>query len=146
MKGAGKFQMPANSHRWIALLLCLILAGCGTSVTALLQENSALLWHAEDVIGAAEQLDRGLEEPVYDAEAAKHKACQFLTDATAKRMLALETPFFEQFGSDLGQLLVLILPVGRVERCAAAQKHYKETIAILCQDLHEEGFSLRCSD
>ena len=146
MKGAGKSKMAANSHRWTVLLLYLILVGCGTSVTGLIQENSELLWHAEDVIGAAEQLDRGLEEPVYDAEAAKHEACQFLTDATKKRMFASERSFMEQFRSDFGQLFVLIFPVGRVERCAAAQERYKETIATLCHDLRRDGISLSCSD
>ena len=138
--------MAANSHRWTVLLLYLILVGCGTSVTGLIQENSELLWHAEDVIGAAEQLDRGLEEPVYDAEAAKHEACQFLTDDTTKRMFAKKASFFEKFRDDLGQLFVLIVPVERVERCAAAQERYKETIATLCHDLRRDGISLSCSD
>jgi len=138
--------MPAKAPCWTVLLLCLILGGCGTSVTGLIQENSELLWRAEDVIGAAEEFDRGLEEPVYDAEDARQEACQFLTEATAKRMFARETTFFEQLGSDLGQLVVLILPVGRVERCAQAQKRYKQTIASLCQDLRGKGISLRCSD
>ena len=138
--------MPVKAHCWIALLLCLILGGCGTSVTALLQENSELFWRAEDAIGAAEELDRDLEEPVYDAEDVRQKACQFLTDATAKRMFATETSFVEHFRSDIGKLLVLIVPVERVERCAKAQGHYKQAIATLCKDLRKEGISLRCSD
>lgn len=136
--------MPANARCWFILLLCLILAGCGTSVTALLQENSELFWRAEEVIGAADELDRDLGEPVYDAEDVRQKACQFLTDATAKQMFATETPFMEQFRSDLERLLVLIVPVERVESCAEAQKHYKNAIETLCQDLRDEGVSLRC--
>ena len=129
--------------RGLALLpFCAVLAGCGTNVQWLLAEEGRLTPEADRLATTAEGLGSGLEEPVYDAEDAKLEACRFLTEATVDRM-ENEPSFDEQFVSDLSSVVVLLIPVGPVERCSDALDAYRTSIAKLESELMELGVIAR---
>jgi len=126
--------------RGLAFLpLCALLAGCGTNVQYLLAEESRLTPEADRATSAAESLNNGIEKPVYDAEDAKLEACRFLHEATVQRMEAGSPTFGQQFVSDLSSVVVLLVPVGPVERCADSIHAYGDSIAKLEQRLVELG-------
>ena len=120
------------------LLLCSLLAGCGTNVQWLLTEQGRLTPVADRLATAAEALGTGIERPVYDAEDSQLAACRFLTEATVERMQ--EDPTFgEQFVSDLSVVIVLMVPVEPVERCADSINAYRDSIAQLEHELIKLG-------
>jgi hypothetical protein len=129
--------------RGLALLsLCTALAGCGTNVQYLLAEEGRLTPEADRLATTAESLGSGLEQPVYEAEDAKLEACRFLNEATVSRM-ENEPSFGEQFVSDLSSVVVLLIPVGQVERCADSLEAYRTSIATLEHKLIELGVIAR---
>ena len=71
-----------------------------------------------------------LETPVYEAEAAKDDACDFLHHAVFDRCNR-DPSFFEQFTSDLSSAIVLMLPIGQVEDCADAFAAYSAAVDTL---------------
>lgn len=136
----------ANTCRLTVLVLCLLQSGCGTLVKGLLEGESRLWGDTDRVLAAAEDLDQGLENPVYDAESAKNEACEPITNAAKERIYGGEPSFVERLWSDLTQVFVLIVPITSVERCAEAQKLYNEELARLCRRLKEQGVNPSCLD
>jgi hypothetical protein len=132
--GAMRTGLPASA----LLLLCSLLAGCGTNVQWLLAEQGRLTPEADRLATAAESLGTGIEKPVYDAEDSQLAACRFLTEATVERMQADPT-FGEQFVSDLSAVVVLLVPVEPVERCADSINAYRDSIAQLEHELIKLG-------
>jgi hypothetical protein len=124
------------------LLLCSLLGGCGTNVQWLLAEQGRLTPEADRLATAAESLDTGIEKPVYDAEDHQLEACRFLTEATVERMQQDPT-FGEQFISDLSAVIVLLVPVAPVERCADSLEAYRDSIAELERELVKLGVVAR---
>jgi hypothetical protein len=110
------------------------LGGCGTNVRSLMTQDGHLVVEADRVVSVAETLGTGLEQPVYDAEAAKGEACQFINDAVMDQM-EREPTFGEQFKSDLSMFIVLLVPVGDVERCAHAFEAYRDSVNALERQL-----------
>ena len=51
-----------------------------------------------------------------------------------------------KFRSDLALVIALLIPLKEVETCAKSQAHYRETLTVLCQRLHELGSPAACSD
>jgi hypothetical protein len=129
-------------NRLAALSLCTVLAGCGTNVQWLLAEEGRLTPEADRLATTAEGLGTGIEQPVYDAEDAKLEACRFLNEATVER-IENEPSFGEQFVSDLSAVVVLLVPVGPVERCADSLDAYRTSIAELERELIELGVIAR---
>jgi hypothetical protein len=121
------------------LLLCSLLAGCGTNVQWLLAEQGRLTPEADRLATAAESLGTGIEQPVYDAEDGQLAACRFLTEATVERMQQDDPAFGEQFVSDLSEVIVLLVPVEPVERCAESIHAYRDSIAQLERELIKLG-------
>jgi hypothetical protein len=121
------------------LLFCSLLAGCGTNVQYLLAEQGRLTPEADRLAGAAEPLGTGLEQSVYDAEDKQLAACRFLTEATVDRMQQQNPSFGEQFVSDLSEVVVLLVPIGPVERCADSIHAYRDSIAQLERELIKLG-------
>jgi hypothetical protein len=121
------------------LLLSGLLAGCGTNVQWLLAEQGRLTPEADRLATAAETVGTGIEQQVYDAEDGQLAACRFLTEATVERMQQGQTTFGEQFVSDLSEVIVLLVPVGPVERCADSIHAYKDSIAQLERELIKLG-------
>lgn len=121
-----------------ALLLCGLLAGCGTNVQWLLAEQGRLTHEADRLATAAEDLGSGMEQPVYDAEDRQLAACGFLTDAVADG-LEQKPSFGKQFVSDLSAVLVLLVPVEPVETCADSVDAYRASIAQLEDELTRSG-------
>lgn len=119
-----------------------MLTGCGTNVQWLLAEEGRLTPEADRLATTAETLGSGIEQPVYDAEDAKLEACRFLNEATVDRMQR-EPAFGEQFVSDLSSVIVLLIPVGPVERCADSLEAYRTSIARLEGELIELGVIAR---
>ena len=120
------------------LLLCSLLAGCGTNVQWLLAEQGRLTPQADRLATAAESLGTGIEQPVYDAEDTQLAACRFLTEATVERMQS-DPSFGEQFVSDLSAVVVLLVPVEPVERCADSINAYRDSIGQLEHELIKLG-------
>jgi len=129
-------------RRLAPLSLCAVLAGCGTNVQWLLAEEGRLTPEADRLATTAEALGSGIEQPVYEAEDAKLEACRFLNEATVDRMNR-EPGFGEQFVSDLSSVVVLLFPVGPVERCAESLEAYRTSIARLERELIELGVIAR---
>lgn len=124
--------------KFLPLLACAALPGCGTNVQWLLTEEGRLTSEADRLATAAEPLGTGVEEKVYVAEDAKLEACRFLTEATVERMQR-EPSFGEQFVSDLTSVVVLMVPIGPVEDCAAAIRAYGGSVAQLERELIDLG-------
>lgn len=120
------------------LLLCSLLAGCGTNVQWLQMEQGRLTPEADRLATAAEALGTGIEQPVYDAEDVQLEACHFLTEATVERMQKDPT-FGEEFVSDLSVVFVLLVPIEPVERCATSLDAYRDSIAQLQRQLIRLG-------
>jgi len=121
------------------LLVSCLLGGCGTNVQWLLAEQGRLTPEADRLASAAEPLGTGLEKPVYDAEDAQLEACRFLTEATVERMQQQDPSFGQQFVSDLSEVVVLLVPVEPVERCADSIHAYRDSIAQLERELVKLG-------
>lgn len=135
-----------TAFRLLALLpICALLAGCGTNVKWLLAEEGRLTPRADRLATTAESLGTGIEQPVYDAEDRKLEACRFLTEATID-LMQREPSFAEQFISDLSSVVVLIVPVGTVERCADSLDAYRTSIARLESQLIELGVLARAPE
>ena len=130
----------------ILFLFGLLLSGCGTSVRSLLEEDSRLWWDAEPVIASAEALEPGLEDGVYAAEAAKHEACQSVTDAVQRRLSDGDRSFATRLRSDLSELAALLVPFPSLKRCAEAQARYRREVASLCRRLEDRDKTLSCPD
>jgi hypothetical protein len=120
------------------LLVGSLLGGCGTNVQWLLSEQGRLTPEADRLASAAEPLGTGLEKPVYDAEDTQLDACRFLTEATVERMQQDPT-FGQQFVSDLSEVVVLLVPIEPVERCADSIRAYQDSIAQLERELIKLG-------
>jgi hypothetical protein len=118
----------------IGIGLALALGGCGTNVRSLMAEDSRLVVEADRAVGVAETLGSGLEQQVYDAEENKGEACKFLNDAVVDRMQR-EPTFGEQFTTDLSIFIVLLVPIGDVERCADAFEAYRDSVNALERQL-----------
>jgi hypothetical protein len=118
----------------IGIGLALALGGCGTNVRSLMAEDSRLVVEADRAVGVAETLGSGLEQPVYDAEENKGEACKFINDAVVDRM-EREPTFGEQFTTDLSMFIVLLVPIGDVERCADAFEAYRDSVNALERQL-----------
>ena len=131
--------------KFLSLLACAALPGCGTNVQWLLSEEGRLTSEADRLATAAEPLGTGVEDRVYDAEDAKLEACRFLTEATVQRMQQ-EPTFGEQFVSDLSTVVVLLVPIAPVEDCADALQSYGNTIAELEQQLIDLGVLASTTD
>jgi hypothetical protein len=126
-----------STHRGLtatALLLCGLLAGCGTNVQWLLTEQGRLTPEADRLATAAEDLGTGIEQPLYDAEDRQLAACRFLTEAVTEGM-ERKPSFGSQFVSDLSAVMVLLVPVEPVESCTDAVDAYRESIARLDLEL-----------
>ena len=120
------------------LLLCGLLAGCGTNVRWLLKEQGRLTPEADRLATAAEELGTGIEQPVYNAEDSQLAACRFLTEAAVEGMQR-KPSFGEQFISDLSAVIVLLVPVEPVESCADSINAYRDSIAHLEGELVKLG-------
>jgi len=133
--GPNRTGLPALA----VLLFCSLLAGCGTNVQYLLAEQGRLTPEADRLAGAAEPLGTGMEKSVYDAEDKQLADCRFLTEATVDRMQQQNPTFGEQFVSDLSEVVVLLVPIAPVERCADAIHDYRDSIAQLERELINLG-------
>jgi hypothetical protein len=121
--------------RWTsALALMVVLSGCGTNVMYLLKEESRVMAEADPLLLSAEETGSGLEQQVYEAEAAKDEACEFLHAAVFDRFNRDPT-FFEQFLSDLSASIVLFIPIGQMEDCAAAFDTYSASVESLASSM-----------
>ena len=127
------------------LSFCTLLSGCGTNVQWLLTEEGRLTPEADRLATTAETLGTGIEQPLYEAEDTKLEACRFLNEATVDRMQN-EPSFGEQFVSDLSAVIVLLVPVGPVERCADSIEAYRTSIARLERELIDLGVIARTTD
>lgn len=116
----------------------LLVAGCGTNVRHLVERDSAIMPQAAAVVSTAEMAGPELSEPVYAAEDNKIAACKFMNDAVIERMRR-DPSFGEQFVSDLGVVVALLVPIAKVERCAEAFDSYVATVDALEQRLSEFG-------
>lgn len=139
--------MPIDSCRSLVLSLSLLLAGCGTDIKTLLDEDSQLLWRADPIVAAAKALNRELAEPVNAAEIAKFEACEALYTAAEEESFSEdEGSLAEKIWSDLGLLFVRVFPVESVERCARALERYSRELDALRRRLEEEGVYPRSRD
>jgi hypothetical protein len=118
------------------LALLLPLAGCGTNVMYLLKEESRVMAEADPLLVSAEEVGNGMERQVYDAEAAKDEACDFLHSAVFDRFNR-DPSFFEQFVSDLSATVVMIFPIGEVEDCAEAFATYTAAVDNLANSMKD---------
>ena len=130
--------MPAKITTSLALSSCLLLGACGTNVPWLLQRDSAFLPEASNVVSEAEMASPELSDPVYAAEDRKIAACKFMNDAVVDRMRR-DPSFGEQFASDLGVVIALLVPIPKVERCGDAFDSYVATVDELNQRLDSLG-------
>lgn len=116
--------------RSLLLVLCLSLAGCGTHISTLLEDESDLAWEIDRTLARAADLERGWENAVYEAEAAKLAACGFLYTGAWNRIAATRAggkrSFLARLWSDLKLFGALLFPITPVERCAMAQKRFSQ--------------------
>lgn len=93
-------------------------------------------WDAHNAALAASELKLGLEEPVYEAEAAKVEACRSV-DAQVTRYIDRfgRVTFAEQLGADLSRLVAYGFPVVWVDNCARAHRTYKREYVALRERL-----------
>jgi hypothetical protein len=130
--------MPPTRRNLAIAALALALTSCGTNLPWLMAEDSHLVTEADGAVSAAERLGTGLEQPVYAAEATKNEACQFIYDEVNQH-IGRKPRFAEQFRSDLSTLIVLLVPVSDVERCARAFDAYRASVVALEQRLAARG-------
>jgi hypothetical protein len=129
----------SRARRLLSIIgLALALGGCGTNVRSLMAEDSRLVVEADRAVGVAETLGSGLEQPVYDAEQTKGEACKFINDAVVDR-IERDPSFGEQFTTDLSMFIVLLVPIGDVERCADAFEAYRDSVNALERQLVSLG-------
>ncbi len=129
--GSGLPSLSAAARASIIIASCAALIGCGTNVRKLLEDDSRISWQAYSAIEQAEALDIGLEGPIYNAEAAKHEACEPIYAAAAERFSSDTLSFWEELWSDLVQFVVRVVPIDTVETCAKAHKRYKDETLVL---------------
>ena len=114
--------------RFFFLIVCLSLTGCGTDVRGLLRDDNQLAWEVEEAVASAEDAGSGLDRDMQRAEVAKMDACKEIYEATDARMEREMggdgLSFTEQFWADLRLLVIRLVPVPSVERCAEAQDDY----------------------
>jgi hypothetical protein len=119
--------------RLVATFFSLSLAACGTNVSALLEEDSRLVWQAEETVQAAEVRSLDAMAAYYQAEAEKLVHCEPLyRKAGAEIDLALHwggRSIFDQFVGDLALLGALLIPVPEVESCARALERFRSEYA-----------------
>ncbi len=139
-------RLKVYGSKSLVLLATLALAACGTLPSQLLEEESRFSWQADSVLSAAESLDRGFEDGVYEAEAAKFEACEPIIEAARARVAEGDNSFGKQFLSDLMQLIAYLIPIRSVENCAMAQQHYVREVVKLCEHLGQKDSSLSCED
>ena len=138
--------MPTDTYRSLVVALFLLLAGCGTNVKTLLEEDARLFWQADSIVMAAEDLDRNLVERAVAAELAKIEACDALYAAAEESLDENILSRVEKFWSDVTMLIVRVFPVESVERCARAHERYSQELDALRQRLEEEGVYPRSHD
>jgi hypothetical protein len=124
-----------NLMRTIPIALTFLLSGCGTNVMYLLKEESRIVAEADPLLVSAEEAGNGMERQVYEAEAAKDEACDFLHSAVFDRFNR-DPGFFEQFVSDFSSAVVLFFPVGQVEDCAEAFATYSAAVDNLANSIN----------
>ena len=139
-------RVAIDAFRLTIVALCVLLAGCGTDVRSLLSEESRTYWQDQETVAAAEELDLGLENPVFDAESAKYQNCESVYNATKDRIYAGELSSWEQFWSKFTEILVRIIPIESVERCAAAHERYDKEVVALRERLGKMGIRLPLGD
>ncbi len=114
----------------------------------LLEQESRLAWAVDQTLSEGDDLDladsdRAFGMAVYDAEARKEEACRPLYAQVQRRIdRAYEAGSFSlgaRFWSDLSLLGALLVPMTSVERCAAAQRAYREAYGRLQQHLTVHG-------
>lgn len=106
----------------------------------LLTEQGRLTPKADWLTTEAETLGTGIEQPVYDAEDNELEACRFLNEAVAERLQQKDDPTIgEQMVSDLSAMVVQLVPIERVERCADSISAYRDSIAELERKLIRLG-------
>jgi hypothetical protein len=89
---------------------------------------------------AAADLDLGLEDRLYDAEAAKVEACAVVNERVRQRMFdGFGIPFGEAFVSDLRRLFVWLVPVESVERCKMAHREFMREFLVPKRRLQDVG-------
>jgi len=139
VKGHSKRARNALS----VILVCLGLSGCGTDIRHLLEQDAEVTWRAHRMqllIGNGEpEITRALDQ----AEDGKLAACR---DINKRAWEATEDPrqsFFEQLLTDLSLLFAFLVPVGSVERCADAQRDYRQAFEESLESLHERGVLTR---
>jgi hypothetical protein len=129
------------------IVLSLGLAACGRDVQGLLKRESRRAWDADQLVVMAEDLDAGLEQPVYAAESAKQKACADFDKASRERMEYFgEMPFWQALWSDFSRFVLLFLPWQSVEDCARAHARYNEEINLLGRRLKDSGVDIAGPD
>jgi hypothetical protein len=129
----------------VAVLLCLLMTGCGTNLTKLFREDSRIYWEAEHIVRTAEALDLGLETAAYGAEIVQIEACSIIYGDLMEQLFGERPPsFWARLRSSLAQVFVLFVPVDPVEDCAKAQKEYKREINMLCRILQKHGKPVSC--
>ena len=133
-------------RRCVVPIFYMLLTGCGSSVTGLLEEDSQLMWQSGPITVAAENLDQGLVDSIYEAEAVKDEACKPIIGVARQQIYEGQGSLGERFWSDLTQLVALIVPISSVNECAEAQERYSQELASLCQRLNRRGVSSRCQD
>ena len=122
-----------------------LLAGCGTNIPFLLEEEGRLMWRGDQALEAAD-FDADLQTPLYDAESRMQKSCESINRAVTEQRDTPDISILAQLRTDLGLVIALLLPIKEVETCATAQDHYRQTLAALCQRLDELDSQAACSN
>lgn len=130
--------MPVRITTVLALASSLLLGACGTNVPWLIERDSAFMPRANTIVSTAEAASPELSDPVYSAEDSKIAACKFMNDAVVDR-LQRDPSFGEQFMSDVGVVVALLVPIAKVERCADAFDSYAAAVNDLEQQLNAVG-------
>ena len=112
-------------------MLCLALAGCGTNLQALMDEQNRLDWQVAEVLADDSGRPPGLDQRLLEAETAKIDACEPLYSSVMQRVdrsyEADGLSFGERFFADLQVLGALLVPIPSIENCAAAQEEFAQS-------------------
>ena len=135
---------PRQLARSLAAAACFLLAGCGTNILVLIEEEGQLMWRGDQALAAAD-FEPDLQTPLYDAELEMQSSCKPINKAVTERRDTTVISIAAQFRTDLTLLTALFVPIPAVESCATAQADYRETLATLCQKLDEMGSQDTCS-
>ena len=141
--GPGAGSRLRRLPRCLAVGVFFLLAGCGTNIPVLIEEEGRLLWRGDQALEAA-SFDPDLQTPLYDAESEMQRSCESINRAVATRRDTPNISVAAQFRSDLALVIALLLPIKEVETCATAQAHYRQTLAALCQRLDELSSRAAC--